>query len=179
MDWAESSDRGDRRRVQRRGLAAWRVATLAALCSGAWGVAAEALAGCQGPPAEATAVSRPTVVFVWPCFALQGISPPPIKEDPRFEAERARDQEMSTQYLRIREGVPAAAADLLKQSGAVHLRVLHPGREAEVVRTTTIGWRGVFVLCPNRQVRRIGAVGALASDSDILKALGDCGQQAK
>jgi len=145
-------------------------------CLGCCGGSTRRVSGASGgSDGRLEADSRVRVALL----CLQGISPPPIKEDPRFEAERARDREMSTQYLRIREGLPAAAADLLKQSGAVHIRVLHPGREAEVVRTTTIDWRGVFVLCPNHQVRRIEAVGALASDSDILKALGDCGQRAK
>ena len=29
----------------------------------------EALQGCQGPPPKPTVLAKPTLVFVWPCFA--------------------------------------------------------------------------------------------------------------
>ena len=148
----------------------------AAVCWTSVAAAAERLDGCQGPPAHATTIARPTLVFVWPCFAHPGIS---LDEDPAFEAERARDREMSAQYRRIRERLSAVDTDLLEASGAVHLRVLDATGKTELVRTTTAGWRGVLVLCPNRRMKRIEAVEALASDSDVLRALQDCGQQRK
>ena len=122
-------------------------------------VGAQSLDGCQGPSAEATMVAKPTVVFVWPCFAHADTF---LEKDSR-EVERTLDQEMSTQYFRLRERLLATDADLLKASGAVHFRVVGPGAEAEVVRTTVVTWHGVFVLCPSRAVRRLEVTETLAS----------------
>jgi hypothetical protein len=152
------------------------VALAAAVCATSVAAGTERLDGCQGPPPQATTLSGPTLVFVWPCFAHPGIS---LGEDPTFDAERARDREMSAQYGRIREHPSAAGATLLEASGAVNLRVLHSRGKTEQVRTTTVGWRGVLVLCSTQRAKRIEAVDSLASDSEILKALEECGQQPK
>jgi len=130
----------------------------------------ESLQGCQGPPSLATTITKPALVFVWPCFAHADTF---LEEDPR-EVERARDQEMLTQYRRLREGLSGTGIEVLKASGAVHMDFASAKGRAEKVRTTTVEWRGVLVFCPGRKVKKIKMAQAILLDRDIVGALGGC-----
>jgi hypothetical protein len=162
--------REGRERVQRICASAARMVLTAVVVSGTARAQAETPDGCQGPPAQETTISKATVVFVWPCFAHADTF---LEPDPT-EAQRVLDDRMLTQYLRLRTRFSSAELEVIKASGAVRLRVIHPGRKAELIRTTEVGWRGVLVVCPSRRVTRLEAGQALVSDTDIVEALAAC-----
>jgi hypothetical protein len=130
----------------------------------------EALQGCQGPPSSPAVLAKPTLVFVWPCFAHADTF---LEEDPR-EDERTLDRKMQAQYVRLREKVAAAGMDVLKGSGAQHIDFTSPNGKAERIRTTTVQWRGVFAFCPGRKVKRISMAKSLVPDSEVLDAVRYC-----
>jgi hypothetical protein len=158
--------------VQRVCPSAARVALIGIVVSGTAWAQAETPDGCQGPPAQETTISKATVVFIWPCFAHADTF---LESDPT-EAQRILDDSMLTQYLRLRARFSSAEGEAIKASGAVHLRVIHPGRTSELIRTTQVGWRGVLVVCPRRSVKRLEAAQALVLDTDIVKALAACNE---
>lgn len=131
----------------------------------------DTIQGCQGSPTTATVVSKPTLAFVWPCYAAADTF---LEEDPR-EAELLRDREMRAQFLRLREDLKAGGVELLEASGAIHLDHVGPKASVEKIRTTTVDWRGVLVLCPGQKSRRIDMRKRIAPDAQILDAARGCG----
>jgi hypothetical protein len=146
------------------------VALVTALaCSGSL-AEGESLDGCQGPPSNAVSISRPTLIFVWPCFALGDTF---LEPDPR-EVERVRDRKMRAQYLRLREELSVGGVEVLEASGALNLSFVNAKGEAERIRTTAVEWRGVLAFCPGQKVKRIAMAQAVVPDEEVLEALRGC-----
>jgi hypothetical protein len=165
-------------RLSRPGLAwcnhtRWLAVPTATLMCLASSVPAQSLDGCQGPPSETTSVSKPAVVFVWPCYAASDTF---LAPDPR-EVEFARDRDMRAQYRRLRDRVSAAGGELLEASGALNLSFVSSSGSTEQVRTTKVNWRGVLIHCPGQTLRKLNVPGAPLPDKAILEPLEGCGHR--
>jgi hypothetical protein len=144
------------------------VFAMAIICLARSGLA-QSLDGCMGPPSKATSVSKPTVVFVWPCYVLGDTF---LAPDPR---EVERDRQLRAQLGRLRDLVSGSGFQILEASGALNLRFVSPSGVIKNVRTTNGEWRGVLIHCPGQSIKKLKVPGAPPPDAAILGPVEGCG----
>ncbi len=144
---------------------------LASLCLARPGIA-ESLDGCMGPPAKPTSVSKPTVVFVFRCYAAADYF---LAPDPE-EADKERDRQLRAQARRLRGALATSGVEVLEASGALNLRFVSASNVVTTVRTKDVDWRGLLIHCPGQSLRKRKVLGEPEPDIAILGLLEACNQ---